>query len=104
MPPENVQDKVAFIVNNLSQSNLAQKTEEFKEIVKQEYWPWAAQYLVMKRASIEPNFHSLYSNFLDTLKLPELTKLVEKETFRNIKVSFCFILLKNSCVLLYYNF
>lgn len=86
VPPEAVQDKVAFIVNNLSQSNLAQKTEEFKEIVKEEYWPWASQYLVMKRASIEPNFHSLYSNFLDTLKLPELTKLVIKETFRNIKV------------------
>lgn len=90
VPPEAVQDKVAFIVNNLSQSNLTQKTDEFREIVKEEYWPWAAQYLVMKRASIEPNFHSLYSNFLDTLKLPDLRELVIKETFRNIKVSYCF--------------
>ncbi|GFQ94535.1 CCR4-NOT transcription complex subunit 1 [Trichonephila clavata] len=86
VPPEAVQDKVAFIVNNLSQSNLTQKTDEFREIVKEEYWPWASQYLVMKRASIEPNFHTLYSNFLDTLKLPDLTKLVIRETFRNIKV------------------
>ncbi|XP_054715657.1 CCR4-NOT transcription complex subunit 1-like [Uloborus diversus] len=86
VPPEAVQDKVAFIVNNLSQSNLTQKTDEFREIVKDEYWPWASQYLVMKRASIEPNFHSLYSNFLDTCKLNDLTKLVIRETFRNIKV------------------
>ncbi|XP_035217967.1 CCR4-NOT transcription complex subunit 1-like [Stegodyphus dumicola] len=86
VPPESVQDKVAFIVNNLSQANLVQKTDEFREIVKEEYWPWASQYLVMKRASIEPNFHSLYSNFLDTLKLCDLTKLVIRETFRNIKV------------------
>ncbi|KAF8774618.1 CCR4-NOT transcription complex subunit 1 like protein [Argiope bruennichi] len=85
-PPDSVQDKVSFIVNNLSQSNLSQKTEEFREIVKEEYWPWASQYLVMKRASIEPNFHTLYSNFLDTLKLSDLTKLVIRETFRNIKV------------------
>ncbi|KAG8177929.1 hypothetical protein JTE90_000793 [Oedothorax gibbosus] len=86
VPPEAVQDKVAFIVNNLSQANLVPKTDEFRDIVKDEHWPWASQYLVMKRASIEPNFHNLYSNFLDTLKQPDLTKLVIRETFRNIKV------------------
>lgn len=86
IPPESVQDKVGFIINNLSQMNLAQKTEEFKELVKEEYWPWASQYLVMKRASIEHNFHTLYSNFLDTLRLADLGKLVVRETFRNIKV------------------
>lgn len=85
-PPESVQDKVAFIINNLAQVNLNQKTEEFKELVKEEYYPWVSQYLVMKRASIEANFHTLYSNFLDTIKTPDLTKLVIKETFRNIKV------------------
>ncbi|KAK8770607.1 hypothetical protein V5799_012928 [Amblyomma americanum] len=86
IPPEAVQDKVAFIINNLSQMNLPQKTEEFKEVVKEEFWPWFAQYMVMKRASIEPNFHTLYANFLDTLKIGELSKLVLRETFRNIKV------------------
>jgi hypothetical protein len=48
--------------------------------------PWVSQYLVMKRVSIEPNFHSLYSNFLDTLKNPEFNKMVLNETYRNIKV------------------
>jgi hypothetical protein len=54
--------------------------------VTEEYWPWMAQYLVMKRASIEHNFHTLYSNFLDVLKIPELNQMVLRETFRNIKV------------------
>lgn len=85
-PPEAVQDKVAFIINNLSQINLAQKTDEFKDVLKEDFWPWFAQYIVMKRASIEPNFHTLYANFLDTLKLTELSRLVLRETFRNIKV------------------
>ncbi|XP_066592088.1 CCR4-NOT transcription complex subunit 1 isoform X2 [Prorops nasuta] len=85
-PPEALQDKTAFIFNNLSQLNLQQKCDEIREIVTEEYWPWMAQYLVMKRASIELNFHALYSNFLDCLKLPEIYKMVTRETFRNIKV------------------
>ncbi|RLW01335.1 hypothetical protein DV515_00008173 [Chloebia gouldiae] len=88
-PPENVQEKIAFIFNNLSQSNMTQKAtqvEELKETVKEEFMPWVSQYLVMKRVSIEPNFHSLYSNFLDTLKNPEFNKMVLNETYRNIKV------------------
>uniref|UniRef100_A0A8C0ZEN9 CCR4-NOT transcription complex subunit 1 n=1 Tax=Cyanistes caeruleus TaxID=156563 RepID=A0A8C0ZEN9_CYACU len=84
-PPENVQEKIAFIFNNLSQSNMTQKVEELKETVKEEFMPWVSQYLVMKRVSIEPNFHSLYSNFLDTLKNPEFNKMVLNETYRNIK-------------------
>ncbi|XP_023618629.1 CCR4-NOT transcription complex subunit 1 isoform X8 [Myotis lucifugus] len=85
-PPENIQEKIAFIFNNLSQSNMTQKVEELKETVKEEFMPWVSQYLVMKRVSIEPNFHSLYSNFLDTLKNPEFNKMVLTETYRNIKV------------------
>jgi len=60
--------------------------DDLKDILTDEYWPWIAQYLVMKRASIEFNFHALYSNFLDVLKVPELNKMVVRETFRNIKV------------------
>uniref|UniRef100_A0A240PK76 Uncharacterized protein n=1 Tax=Anopheles epiroticus TaxID=199890 RepID=A0A240PK76_9DIPT len=85
-PPDAIQDKTAFIFNNLSQINLQQKCEEIKEILQKDYYTWLAQYLVLKRASIEVNFHVLYSNFLDALKIPEINKLVTKETFRNIRV------------------
>ncbi|XP_013136530.1 PREDICTED: CCR4-NOT transcription complex subunit 1 isoform X2 [Papilio polytes] len=85
-PPEAIQDKTAFIFNNLSQLNLQTKCEELKEILTEEYYPWLSQYLVMKRASIEFNFHALYSNFLDVLKAREVNRLVIIETYRNIKV------------------
>lgn len=85
-PPEPIQDKTAFIFNNLSQLNLQTKCEELKEIITDEYYPWLSQYLVMKRASIELNFHALYSNFLDVLKIRDVNKMVTKETYRNIKV------------------
>jgi len=57
------------------------------DCVGEEYLAWVAQYMVMKRASIEHNFHTLYANFIDHLKAVDLIKLVVKETFRNIKVS-----------------
>jgi len=56
------------------------------ECTGEEYLPWVAQYLVMKRASIEHNFHTLYSNFIDHLKKPEFLVVVIAETYRNIKV------------------
>lgn len=85
-PPESIQDKTFFIFNNLSQLNLKSKCDELKEIVTEEYYAWLSQYLVMKRASVEFNFHALYSNFLDVLKVREMNRLVTKETFRNIRV------------------
>lgn len=86
VPPEAMQDKVAFIFNNLSQLNLPEKCDELRDLVTEEYFPWISQYLVMKRASIELNFHTLYSNFLDVLKINDVKKMVLVETYRNIRV------------------
>merc|ERR1719219_939835 len=40
----------------------------------------------MKRASIEPNFHTLYANFLEKLANDRLYDAVLKETFGNIRI------------------
>ncbi|RZF46183.1 hypothetical protein LSTR_LSTR016947 [Laodelphax striatellus] len=87
VPPEAMQDKVAFIFNNLSQLNLPEKCDELRDLVTEEYFPWISQYLVMKRASIELNFHTLYSNFLDVLKINDVKKMVLVETYRNIRMT-----------------
>ncbi|XKL59833.1 hypothetical protein PGB90_000849 [Kerria lacca] len=83
IPPESLQDKIAFTFNNLSQMNLVVKCEELRELIREEHYQWLAQYLVMKRASIEQNFHVLYSNFLDCLKIKEFHKLILAETYRH---------------------
>jgi CCR4-NOT transcription complex subunit 1 len=57
-----------------------------KKEVTDEYLTWVAQYMVMKRASIEPNFHTLYANFIDALQMDGISQMVIQETFRNIKV------------------
>lgn len=85
-PSEQIQDKISFIFNNLSLSNMTPKSEELKDSVKDDYWEWVAHYLVVKRVSIEPNFHMLYSQFIDVLKKDILNEAILSETYRNIKV------------------
>jgi len=62
------------------------KGDELKDVIKEEYWDWIAHYLVVKRVSIEPNFHTLYSQFIDTLKKESMNENILAETYRNIKV------------------
>ena len=63
-----VQDKVGFIVNNLSSANLDAKAKELTAAVTPDMWPWFANYMVVKRAAQEPNFHGIYLQVL--LALP----------------------------------
>lgn len=85
-PSEAIQDKIGFIFNNLSLSNMQLKSDELKEVLKEDFWDWIAHYLVVKRVSIEPNFHTLYSQFIDTLKKSSMSENILTETYRNIKV------------------
>nr|GEV07740.1 CCR4-Not transcription complex subunit 1 [Tanacetum cinerariifolium] len=47
-PPSETQDKISFIINNLSIANIEPKAKEFTEVLKEEYYHWSAQYMVMK--------------------------------------------------------
>ena len=80
------------------------KADELKDAVGSDYGLWVAQYLVMKRASIEPNFHQLYIDFMDALTIVNLAKEVLKETYRNIKVINLKILIQYSNIKHYYRY
>ena len=47
---------------------------------------WLAQYLVMKRVTVEQNFQPLYNLFLITISEEKLDEYVKKETFRNVDI------------------
>lgn len=85
-PSEAIEEKVHFIFNNLSAENMDSKADELCEIVGRELLAWLAQYIVVKRASIENNFHDMYISFLDALNMPDFRKLVLKETLNNVRV------------------
>lgn len=95
-PPSETQDKISFIINNLSSANIETKAKEFTEVLKEQYYPWFAQYMVMKRASIEPNFHDLYLKFLEKANSKDLTREIVKATYENCKVLLGSELIKSS--------
>ncbi|XP_054784760.1 uncharacterized protein LOC129291440 isoform X2 [Prosopis cineraria] len=95
-PGSEVQDKISFIINNISAANVEAKAKEFTEVLKEQYYPWFAQYMVMKRASIEPNFHDLYLKFLDKINSKALNKEIVQATYENCKVLLGSELIKSS--------
>ncbi|CAI9769351.1 unnamed protein product [Fraxinus pennsylvanica] len=95
-PASEIQDKISFFINNLSATNFEAKGKELTEILKEQYYPWFAQYMVMKRASIEPNFHDLYLKFLDKVNMKPLNKEIVQATYENCKVLLGSELIKSS--------
>jgi len=66
-PPDVVLDRVQFLINNLSMSNVENKSHDLRDMLERKYFGWLGNYLVVKRISTQPNFHALYLSFLDNL-------------------------------------
>ncbi|KAF8226250.1 Not1-domain-containing protein [Tricholoma matsutake] len=80
-PPEELSDRILFIVNNLAPSNFETKLTEMRDQFDDSFSRWFANYLVDQRISTEPNNHGLYLRFLDAMDRQGLSKLVLQETF-----------------------
>ena len=80
-PEPELAEKMIFAINNVSQINLNEKCNELKIVLTPNWYPYVARYLVVNRASLEPNFHLVYAKMLSTLKLEELDKQVLKQTY-----------------------
>ncbi|XP_022944795.1 CCR4-NOT transcription complex subunit 1-like isoform X1 [Cucurbita moschata] len=95
-PASDVQDKISFMINNISLANYEVKAKEITEILKEQFYPWFAQYMVMKRASIEQNFHDLYLKFIDSVNSKALSKEIVQASYENCKVLLGSELIKSS--------
>jgi len=90
-PDNQLQDKIHFIFNNLSNTNLEQKEKELTNVILpygELFTPWMSQYIVIKRAAQEQNYHSLYLLLIDRLDrtMKTLLKDVICTTIDNIKI------------------
>ncbi|KAJ9558076.1 hypothetical protein OSB04_012690 [Centaurea solstitialis] len=107
-PPSETQDKISFIINNLSVANIEAKAKEFTDILKEQYYPCFVFLYIMSgyfsewitdlvdRASIEPNFHDLYLKFLEKANSKPLNREIVQATYENCKVLLGSELIKSS--------
>ena len=82
------EEKVFFLFNNLTLENLSLKTQELSEalnIEEHDHGKWLSQYLV-RRATIEPNLHSLYVALLLQINSSSFESMVVDVTYKNIGI------------------
>ncbi|KAF2730810.1 Not1-domain-containing protein [Polyplosphaeria fusca] len=83
-PDEEVQDKVLFVLNNVSERNLHDKINSLTDAVKDKHHQWFASYLVEERAKMQPNFQQLYLDMLDLFNDRMLWAEVLRETYVSV--------------------
>ncbi|KAK9824056.1 hypothetical protein WJX72_007392 [[Myrmecia] bisecta] len=86
LPPQKVQDKVAFTINNLSTTNMDAKAKELSELLEEKHQLWFTNYLVVKRAAQEPNFHALYLALVQKLATKDVWTVLTATTFKYVKI------------------
>ena len=84
-PEEEVEDKVLFILNNVSSENLSSKIKELVEVLEPKHYQWFANYIVEQRAKSQPNYQELYLNLLDLLNDKTLWAGVLRESYVSIR-------------------
>lgn len=84
-PEESVKDRIHFIVNNMSISNLEAKIPEVRKMLAENFHAWMANYLVVKRIATQPNYHTVYLIFIEKLMRPDLEKEILKRTLQNAR-------------------
>ncbi|KAG9774430.1 General negative regulator of transcription subunit 1 [Exophiala dermatitidis] len=83
-PDQKVQEKILFVINNLSKDNMSSKLADLKESLSPEHYQWFASYLVEQRARLEPNNQEMYFQLISTLNDNLLMSEIIRETYVSI--------------------
>ncbi|RKF73782.1 General negative regulator of transcription subunit 1 [Golovinomyces cichoracearum] len=80
-PDGSTQDRILFVLNNMTAENLEKKFTELRAIIEDQNHQWFAGHLVSHRAKTEPNFHKLYLNLLKLFGKKTLWAEILRETY-----------------------
>ena len=83
-PNGDIQEKVQFVLNNISGENLESKFSELEEAIDESHQQWFAEHLVEERAKMQPNYHSLYLDLVKRFERKSLWSEVLRETFVSV--------------------
>ena len=79
-PPEEISDKILFIINNLTPVNVNSELDNMRVYFKEDHARWFSNYLVGQCVSTKPQKHQLYLRFLDGLDYPSIFGFIVQET------------------------
>lgn len=85
VPSESVQDRLHFIINNVSISNLESKLCEMRDFLEVRHFDWLSSYLVTQRISTQPNYHTVYLIMIEKLGFDELEMHVKRKALQNVR-------------------
>lgn len=80
-PDEETQDKIHFVLNNISIENMSAKSGELKLVINDRNQHWFAGHLVQERAKMQPNYHSMYLALIQSFEKKSLWADVLRETY-----------------------
>lgn len=83
-PDEDVQDKILFVLNNVSEQNIEEKLRDLRDVLREQHHQWFASYLVEERAKLQPNFQQLYLDLLGRIGDKILWDEVLRETYVSV--------------------
>jgi len=84
-PPAAISDRITFIINNMTETNVETKAVEAAAVVRPEHYTWLANYIVTKRVAAQPNFQPMYRVFLERFGSRELDREVLRTTLEASK-------------------
>ncbi|KPI83318.1 hypothetical protein ABL78_7648 [Leptomonas seymouri] len=79
-PPRVIQEQINFLIGNTDVRNLDNNATELSQLLRPEYYEYFADYLVVKRAALEPNYHSMYIDLITKLHSKDLDQALRKAT------------------------
>jgi CCR4-NOT transcription complex subunit 1 len=83
-PSDDTQEKVQFVLNNISGENLESKFIELKDAIDESHQQWFAEHLVEERAKMQPNYHKLYLDLVKLFGKKSLWAEVLRETYVSV--------------------
>lgn len=83
-PGEEEQDKIQFVLNNITEATLQSMRDELHEMVQRKYQQWFASHLVEERAKMQPNYHHVYLELVTLLQDRILWDEVLRETYISV--------------------
>ncbi|CAM1502050.1 Fc.00g040340.m01.CDS01 [Cosmosporella sp. VM-42] len=83
-PGEADQDKVQFVLNNITEGTLQSMCKELREMMERRHQQWFACHLVEERAKMQPNYHKVYLELVKLLEDNLLWSEVLRETYISV--------------------